>query len=95
MRLFAIFPRVLALMATLTLAQAQAPSPRAALIIGNADYSFGALRNPVNDAEAMAKALDEAGFDVTVTTDANQAAMEKAVHAFGAKLKAKGGVGLS
>jgi hypothetical protein len=43
----------------------------------------------------MAKALDEAGFDVTVTTDANQAAMEKAVHAFGAKLKAKGGVGLS
>jgi len=48
----------------------------------------------VNDAEAMAKALDEAGFDVTVTTDADQAAMEKAIHAFGAKLKAKGGVGL-
>jgi uncharacterized caspase-like protein len=82
-------------MATLTLAQAQAPSPRAALVIGNADYAFGTLRNPANDAEAMAKALDEVGFDVTVTTDANQAAMEKAVHAFGAKLKAKGGVGLS
>lgn len=94
MRLFAIFLRVLALLATLTLAQAQAPSPRAALIIGNADYSFGALRNPVNDAEAMAKALDKAGFDVTVATDADQASMTTAIHAFGAKLKAKGGVGL-
>jgi uncharacterized caspase-like protein len=94
MSLFRIFLRVFALLATLTLAQAQAIRPRAALVIGNADYSFGPLRNPVNDAEAMAKALDEAGFDVTVTTDADQTAMEKAVHAFGAKLKAKGGVGL-
>ena len=42
----------------------------------------------------MAKALEEAGFDVTVATDADQAAMEKAVHAFGAEAKAKGGVGL-
>ena len=94
MRLLGIFLRILALLATLSLAQAQAPSPRAALVIGNADYSFGALRNPVNDAEAMAKALDEAGFDVTVATDADQAAMTKAIHAFGAKLIAKGGVGL-
>jgi Caspase domain len=94
MRPFAIFLRIFAVLTTLTLAQAQAPSPRAALVIGNADYSFGALRNPLNDAEAMAKALGEAGFDVTVATDADQASMEKAVRAFGAKLKAKGGVGL-
>ena len=94
MRLFSILLRVFALLATLTLAQAQAPSSRAALVIGNADYSFGALRNPVNDAEAMAKSLGEAGFDVTVATDADQASMEKAIHTFGAKLKAKGGVGL-
>jgi hypothetical protein len=72
MRLFSILLRVFALLATLTLAQAQAPSPRAALVIGNADYSFGALRNPVNDAEAMAKALGEAGFDVTVATGATR-----------------------
>jgi hypothetical protein len=32
----------------------------------------------------MAKALEEAGFDVTVATDADQTAMEKAVHEFGA-----------
>ena len=94
MRIFGILVRLLALTATLTLAQAQAPAPRAALVIGNADYSFGALRNPKNDAEAMAKALEEAGFDVTVATDVDQASMAKAVNAFGAKLKANGGVGL-
>ena len=94
MRIFGILLRLLALAATLTLAQAQAPAPRAALVIGNADYSFGALRNPKNDAEAMAKALEEAGFDVTVATDVDQASMAKAVDAFGAKLKANGGVGL-
>jgi hypothetical protein len=42
----------------------------------------------------MAKALDAAGFDVTVATDADQTSMTKAIDAFGAKLKAKGGVGL-
>jgi uncharacterized caspase-like protein len=75
-------------------AQAQAPSPRAALVIGNADYSIGQLRNPVNDAEAMATALEEAGFDVTVATNADQAEMEKAVRAFDTKLQQQGGVGL-
>jgi hypothetical protein len=94
MRLLSIFLRVFALLATLSLAQAQAPAQRAALVIGNSDYSFGPLRNPKNDAEAMAKALEEAGFDVTVATDAGQAAMEKAVHEFGAKLKSRGGTGL-
>jgi hypothetical protein len=94
MRFFGILFRVFALLATLSLAQAQAAAPRAALVIGNSDYSFGPLRNPRNDAEAMAKALEEAGFDVTVATDADQSAMEKAVHEFGAKLKARGGVGL-
>ena len=94
MRPFAILLRICALFATLSLAQAQAPAPREALVIGNADYSFGALRNPKNDAKAMAEALDEAGFEVTVATDADQASMEKAIQAFGAKLKSKGGVGL-
>jgi hypothetical protein len=94
MRLVGILLRAVVLLATMSLAQAQGPASRAALVIGNSDYSFGPLRNPKNDAEAMAKALEEAGFDVTVATDADQAAMEKAVHEFGAKLKARGGTGL-
>ena len=42
----------------------------------------------------MATALEEAGFDVTVATNADQAEMEKAVRTFGTKLKQQGGVGL-
>ena len=50
--------------------------------------------NPINDAEAVAKSLEEAGFDVTLATDADQAEMQKAITAFGDTLKQKGGVGL-
>jgi hypothetical protein len=50
MSLLRIFLRVFALLATLTLAQAQVIQPREALVIGNSDYSFGPLRNPRNEA---------------------------------------------
>ena len=60
---------VVSLLAALAMAQAQAPipEPRTALVIGNGAYSYGALTNPVNDADAVAKALQDAGFDVTQT----------------------------
>ena len=45
MRIFGILVRLLALAATLTLAQA--PAPRVALVIGNADYSTAAGTSPV------------------------------------------------
>jgi hypothetical protein len=66
---------------------------RHALVIGNSAYANGPLRNPVNDARAMAKALGEAGFNVTLLEDATQPAMHRAVRAFGSRI-AKGGVGL-
>ena len=50
--------------------------------------------NPINDAEAVAKSLEEAGFAVTLETDADQAEMQKAIAAFRDALKQKGGVGL-
>jgi len=37
---------------------------RVALVIGNADYKSGPLRNPINDARAMAASLRSFGFDV-------------------------------
>ncbi|MGH6831414.1 MAG: caspase family protein [Methyloceanibacter sp.] len=94
MRTLPVCFRLIALLFTLTLAQAQAPEPRTALVVGNADYSFGALDNPINDAKAVAKSLEEAGFAVTLETDADQAEMQKAIAAFGDALKQKGGVGL-
>jgi Caspase domain len=95
-RLLANSLRVIALLATLAVAQAQAPipEPRRALVIGNGAYSYGALTNPVNDAAAVAKALQDAGFDVMLETDANQAEMQGAIRSFSGTLKAKGGVGL-
>ena len=36
---------------------APAHAARLALVIGNKDYTAGALKNPVNDAEAVANAL--------------------------------------
>jgi hypothetical protein len=94
MRLVPILLRLTALLTTLALAQAQAPEPRTALVVGNADYSFGALTNPINDAEAVAKSLEVAGFEVTLRTDADQAAMQAAIASFGDELKQRGGVGL-
>lgn len=91
-RLFETSLPVVALLAALAMAQAQAPipEPRTALVIGNGAYSYGALTNPVNDADAVAKALQDAGFDVT-QTDADQAEMQGEIHALDGKLKAKGG----
>src|SRR5262245_17652531 len=93
------FWRLLAglLLPAAALAAALAPAaaePRTALIIGNAAYSWGPLRNPLNDAGDMATALRGAGFDVVLRTDADQRAIREAARAFGEALKLKGGVGL-
>ena len=45
-------------------------SDRVALVVGNAAYEHtDALRNPGNDAEAMAAALERLGFEVVLGTD--------------------------
>ncbi len=94
MRTFRLGLNVIALAATLAIAQAEAPPPRTALVIGNADYSFAPLRNPINDADAVAKSLEEAGFNVILAKNAGHAELEKAVKELGDELKSKGGVGL-
>jgi hypothetical protein len=56
MRPLIVLLRVVALVCLAFLARAEGPPPQArtALAIGNAAYSFAPLRNPLNDAEAMA-----------------------------------------
>ena len=67
---------------------------RVALIIGNADYNFGPLLNPENDARAMASALRKTGFTVFEHVNVkNMAEMKKAIREFGREIK-NGGVGL-
>ncbi len=72
--------------------QALRKERRIALIIGNGRYKSSPLRNPVNDAEDMARVLRERGFEVLLRTDANHKDMEKAIREFGEKLR-QGGIG--
>jgi hypothetical protein len=57
----ALFVSVLVLGAWLADA-ASAEEKRVALIVGNSNYEFGPLKNPVNDAALMADTLRELGF---------------------------------
>lgn len=62
---------------------------RIALIIGNANYSdpVGALKNPANDAFAIAEELKKLNFATTVKVNLTSADVKKAVRAFHAQLK--------
>ena len=70
-----------------------AASDRHALVIGNASYKEGPLKNPANDAEDMAAVLGRLGFDVVKLVDADLRRMEDSVMEFGRRLR-DGGVGL-
>jgi len=66
---------------------------RVALVIGNSAYKVSQLKNPVNDARAVASALKGLGFDVMLMEDCGLEPMKEAVERFGDRL-IKGGVGL-
>lgn len=55
---------------------------RKALVIGNASYEQGELKNPLNDANDMAKALQELGFTVSLQENLNRAGFYSAVGSF-------------
>lgn len=72
---------------------ADASGPRLALIIGNSEYGTSGLSrlpNPVNDAQAVADALEEFGFEVFVIKDADQRVMKRAIVSFGERLRDAG-----
>lgn len=73
--------------ASLLAVAAQAAELRQALVIGNSRYAQIPLDNPAHDAQAMAKALQRAGFQVDLKLDADQRQMEAAIRAFGDRLR--------
>jgi hypothetical protein len=72
---------------------AAADAQRMALVIGNGSYKDSPLTNPVNDAKAIAQALRENGFTVTLRTNADMKEMLASIRDFGDQLR-KGGVGV-
>jgi len=76
-------------------AQVIAPDQRQALVIGNSEYTHaGALRNPVNDAQAISDTLRQLDFEVMTLTNASQREMEQSIRDFGKNLQGRNGVGL-
>ena len=69
--------------------------PKRALVIGNGGYRNGdPLKNPRNDAAAIAEALSAMGFQVSTLIDADRAAMSTAIRAHVAAVNAEKSVGL-
>lgn len=69
--------------------------PRSALVLGNGAYrAVPGLRNPPNDAAAIAKRLSQCGFAATPLIDGGKDDMETAVADFVARLARDKGVGL-
>src|SRR5919204_4409352 len=66
---------------------------RVALVVGNGAYADAPLRNPVNDARAVAQMLRELGFTVLEYENADHRAMRRGITTFGEHLRG-GGVGL-
>jgi TPR repeat protein len=67
-----------------------ASEKRLALVIGNSRYDSAPLRNPVNDARAMAATLRTFGFDVAVLENASYKDMRRTILEFGNKLRDSG-----
>jgi len=63
-------------------------NPQLALVIGNSEYEYSPLSNPINDAKDMADRLRQMGFSVILKTNLNHQAMIKDIREFGQRLSA-------
>ncbi len=80
---------------TVTKKTSRPAQKRLALIIGNAAYQgYSPLKNPVNDATDLAKALKKLNFEVIEKHNLNYAQMEEAILEFDEKIRQEPGVGL-
>ncbi|MEM6931228.1 MAG: caspase family protein, partial [Myxococcota bacterium] len=66
---------------------------RVALVVGNAAYEQGPLRNPARDAQGIAARLESLGFSTETVLDADRRGLSSAIRKFGERLSA-GGTGL-
>jgi len=67
-------------------------SARMALVIGNANYQVSPLKNPINDARAIARVLKKLDFTVLQAQDVGREAMQSLIECFAHKLQ-KNGIG--
>ena len=77
-----------------TAAALTAQEAKNALLIANGDYpkEIGELVNPKPEAQALRKALESIGFNVTLVQDADREEIDQALSAFEDKTKKGGGI---
>ncbi|HEX6708634.1 MAG TPA: caspase family protein [Albitalea sp.] len=73
--------------ATASLAGGSPDDRKAALVIGNSAYKVGSLKNPVNDAQAVAGSLRTLGFDVALRENTSLRDMLEAFRQFSVSAK--------
>ena len=73
---------LLVVLAALQTSLVTAAPARIALVIGNADYLNGRLKNPVNDAVLMTRTLESKGFQVTTIKNATKRQMKNGIRTF-------------
>lgn len=56
---------------------------RVALVVGNSDYGYDSLKNPINDAKAIERVLDNIGFNVISALNANKSKLDDVLYQFG------------
>ena len=66
---------------------ASARERKVALVVGNSAYETSPLKNPVNDARAVAKMLRELGFDVLLRENLSETGFVDALRVFGNRLR--------
>ncbi|HET8669574.1 MAG TPA: caspase domain-containing protein [Candidatus Saccharimonadales bacterium] len=69
------------------------PVRRIALVVGNGAYKDSPLLNPVRDAQDMAQALSQLGFEVMYKENLTQNEMKRAIRSFSERMRSDG-VGL-
>src|ERR1700742_1906095 len=89
MRLLWIVLLTLVLASAIGDASAQQIGPRVALVIGNANYpdADAPLKQPLQDAHALADELKAVGFDVTIADNQSKQAIRKTLDGFFKKIK--------
>ena len=65
----------------------RAQQRRLAMVIGNSDYEKSKLKNPVHDAQSMARLLRRLDFEVELVKNGNRRTMVTEINNFGRKLR--------
>src|SRR3981189_2629656 len=89
-RNFVLVLLLVLLFGTWAMASAQGAEKRIALVVGNANYSSGALPPAGKDAGLIAQTLQAAGFDVVGVRDLDQDSLRRTFRDFIAKVSAAG-----